>query len=46
VPTEVTIEGEKQWRQIIATSRATYYLTGTPRRKEETANKKRQKEEG
>jgi len=34
VPTEVTIEGEKQWRQIIATSRPTYYLTGTPRRKE------------
>src|SRR6267143_443866 len=32
--TEVIIEGEKRWRQIIATSRPTYYVTGTPRQKE------------
>jgi len=32
--TEVIIEGEKRWRQIIATSRPSYYVTGTPRQKE------------
>src|SRR3989442_614928 len=31
---EVTIEGDKRWRQIIATSRPSYYVTGTPRQKE------------
>src|SRR3989454_7028568 len=32
--TEVIIEGEKSWRQIVATSRPSYYVTGTPRQKE------------
>jgi len=32
--TEVIIEGEKRWRQIVATSRPSYYVTGTPRQKE------------
>src|SRR2546426_1535787 len=31
---EVTIEGDKRWRQIIAKSRPSYYVTGTPRQKE------------
>ena len=31
---EVTIEGDKRWRQIIATSRPSYYVTGTLRQKE------------
>src|SRR3989441_565129 len=31
---EVTIEGFKRLRQIIATSRPSYYVTGTPRQKE------------
>jgi len=31
---EVTIEGDKLWRQIIAKSRPSYYVTGTPRPKE------------
>ena len=33
MPTSVIIEGDKRWRQRIAKSRPTYYLTGTPRQK-------------
>jgi len=32
--TEVIIEGEKRWRQTVATSRLSYYVTGTPRQEE------------
>src|SRR2546425_553618 len=37
IPTEVIIEGEKRWRQIVAASRPSFYVTGTPRQEKSSA---------